>query len=270
MPSIRVRRADVAPADALLPLLTPGERERLDRAAPADRDVVASALLLARRTVAEACGIGADRVRVRRRCPRCGSTAHGVPVADRADGGPVPHLSLSRATDLVVVAVSDAGPVGVDAESTRRAGAGSHPRADTGRPRADAGPHPRADAGPHPRADAGPHPRADEHLARVVLAPGEPPAAGPHGLLRTWARTEAVLKAAGTGLAVDPRALRVSDGAGRPEVRLVDPAAAAPLAPPPGTRWWLRDLDAGADHVAALATLLPVPPDLDDRTTTLA
>ena len=236
---IRVRRAAVVPAGALLARLSPAETARVDRAAPGDRDPVASALLLARRAVADACGVDPADVRVRRRCPRCGSATHGVPVADRADGGVVPRLSLSRAAGLVVVALSDAGPVGVDVE-------------------------------PVHEPDAGPRPPGD--LAAVVLAPGEWPAAGPHGLLRTWARTEAVLKAAGTGLAVDPRALRVSDAAGRPEVRVVDAAAGAPLAPPPGAAWWLTDLDAGADHVAALAALLPAgaTPELDDRVIRLA
>lgn len=236
MPPIRVRRADVVPADAVVPRLTRGERARVDRAAPADRDAVATSLLLARLAVAEACEVDPGTVRVRRRCPRCGSAAHGVPLADRADGGPVPRLSLSRGGDLVVVALSDAGAVGVDVEPV-------HP------------------VGEEPRA-------RHDGLAGVVLAPGEPPADGAHGLLRTWARTEAVLKAAGTGLAVDPRALRVSDAAGRPQVQVVDPAAAAALTPAPGTRWWLTDLDVGADHVAALATLPPssAPPELDDGT----
>ncbi|MCG7285747.1 4'-phosphopantetheinyl transferase superfamily protein [Cellulomonas sp. ACRRI] len=235
MPPIRVRRADVVPADAVVPRLTAEERERLDRAAPGDRDGVASSLLLARLAVAEATGVDPGTVRVRRRCPRCGSAAHGVPVAVRADGGRVPHLSLSRGGDLVVVALSDAGPVGVDVEPVRRVGEGPRDR--------------------------------DRGLARLVLAPGEPPAAGAHGLLRTWARTEAVLKAAGTGLAADPRALRVSDAAGRPEVRVVDPVAAAALVPAPGTRWWLTDLDVGADYIAALAAPLPpsAPAALDDR-----
>ncbi|WP_147796229.1 4'-phosphopantetheinyl transferase superfamily protein [Cellulomonas sp. Y8] len=233
MPLIRVRRAGVVPAAVLRQRLTPDERARLDRAAPADRDAVASVLLLARRAVAEACRVEPDAVRVRRRCPRCGSAAHGVPVADRADGGPVPHVSLSRGGDLVVVALCDAGPVGVDVEPVRPIG---------------------------------------DDLARVVLAPGEPPAAGSHGLLRTWSRTEAVLKAAGTGLAVDPRALRVSDAAGRPAVRVVDPGAAAALTPAPGTRWWLTDVDAGADHIAALAALLPqdASSTLDDSSSPLA
>lgn len=256
MPPIRVRRADVVAASALLPLLAPRERERLDRAAPADRDAVASVLLLARVAVAEACGVEPDAVRVRRRCPRCGSAAHGAPVADRVDGGPVPHLSLSRGGDVVVVALTDAGPVGVDVEPTSAGVARACPGPDRPRPHVE------------PATPGAGRARTDEDLARVVLAPGEPPAAGPHGLLRTWARTEAVLKAAGTGLVVDPRALRVSDAAGRPEVRVVDAGAAAALTPAPGTRWWLIDLDVGADHVAALAALLPpgAPPVLEDRT----
>jgi 4'-phosphopantetheinyl transferase len=199
---------------------------RLDRAAPADGDAVASALLLARQAVAEACGVRADAVRLRRRCPRCGSTAHGAPWAERADDGPVPRLSMSRTADLVVVALAEV-PVGVDVER----GGG-----------------------------------ADDALAGVALAAGEPPAAGPGGVLRTWVRKEAVLKAAGTGLGVDPRALRVSDASGRPLVTTTGPAA-----PPDGTRWWLTDLDLGAGHVAALAAPLSpgATPTLDARVVAL-
>jgi 4'-phosphopantetheinyl transferase len=208
---MRVRSATVGPAGALGPALTADERTRVDRAAPADRDAVASAVLLARRAVAEACGVPPDAVRLRRRCPRCGSTGHGAPWAERADDGPVPRLSMSRTADLVVVALA-AVPVGIDVE---RAGS------------------------------------ADDALAGVALADGEQPAAGPDGVLRTWVRKEAVLKAVGTGLSVDPRALRVSDASGDPLVTATGPAAA-----PDGARWWLTDLDLGAGHVAALAAAL--------------
>lgn len=210
------------PADAVARALTSGERARVDRAAPADRDAVAAALLLARQAVAEACGVDPGSVRVRRRCPACGSTQHGVPVAERADGGPVPHLSISRTPDLVVVALADV-PVGVDVE---RAGS------------------------------------ADDGLAGVALAAGEVVAAGPDGVLRTWVRKEAVLKAAGTGLAVDPRTLTVSDATGRPHV-----TTTAAAAPPEGTRWLLQDLALGEAHVAALAAALDprTTPTLDVR-----
>lgn len=192
--------------------LSPSERARVARAAPAERDAVAAALLLARLAIAESYGVDPGAVRVRRRCPRCGSADHGVPLAERTDGGPVPHLSLSRTTGLVAVALAEHGPVGVDVE----------------------------------RAD-----RVD--LGRVALAPGERPAPGPHGLLRTWTRKEAVLKAAGTGLAVDPALLRVADAAGAPGVT----TTAAALAPPAGTRWWLTDLALEHGFLAALATTIP-------------
>jgi 4'-phosphopantetheinyl transferase len=221
-PLLHVRSATVRPAGALVPALTADERTRVDRAAPVDRDAVASALLLARRSVAEACGVGVDAVRVRRRCPRCGSAVHGAPWADRSDGGPVPQLSMSRAADLVVVALADV-PVGVDVERAGSAGGA---------------------------------------LAGAALADGEQPAPGPDGVLRTWVRKEAVLKAAGTGLSVDPRGLRVSDAAGRARV-----TATGPAAPPDGTRWWLTDLDLGPGHVAALAAALSpgATPQLDAR-----
>lgn len=219
-PDLLVRSAAVRPAAVLAPALIGDEQSRVARAAPADRDAVASALLLARRAVAQACSVEPGAVRLRRRCGRCGSTDHGVPRAERADGGPVPRVSISRTADLVVVALGRVA-VGVDLE---RAGA----------------------------ADAG--------LAAVVLADGELPAPGPDGVLRTWVRKEAVLKAAGTGLGVDPRTLRVSDAAGRPLV-----AATGPAAPPDGARWWLTDLDLGPGHVAALAAALPpgATPPLD-------
>ncbi|WP_454051670.1 4'-phosphopantetheinyl transferase superfamily protein [Cellulomonas sp. Marseille-Q8402] len=206
-PLLRLRHAEVRPAAGLAAALNPDERDRVARAAPADRDAVAAAVLLARLAVAEACGVDPSAVRVRRRCPRCGSAAHGAPWAQRADGGAVPHLSLTRTADLVVVALA-AGPVGVDVERA------------VGRP----------------------------DVAGVVLAADERPAAGPHGVLLSWARKEAVLKAAGTGLGVDPRTLEVSDAQGRPHVTATGPAGA-----PPGTRWWLTDLDLGPGHVGALA-----------------
>jgi 4'-phosphopantetheinyl transferase len=225
-PLLQVRSATVRPAGALGPALTADERSRVDRAAPADRDAVASAVLLVRLAVAEACGVQPDAVRLRRRCPRCGSTGHGAPWAERADHGPVPHVSMSRTADLVVVALAGL-LVGVDVE---RAGS------------------------------------ADDALAGVALADGEQPAAGPDGVLRTWVRKEAVLKAAGTGLSVDPRTLRVSDASGDPLV-----AATGPAAPPDGARWWLTDLDLGAGHVAALAAALSpgARPTLDARALSL-
>lgn len=70
-------------------------------------------------------GAGAES-RLVRHCPRCGSSAHGRPVlVPRRPEMVTPHVSISRADGLTVVAVTDAGPVGVDVESreaTSRAG----------------------------------------------------------------------------------------------------------------------------------------------------
>lgn len=80
-----------------------------------DRDLLAAAVSFA----------GADRgadLRIVRACRSCGSSLHGRPEVVGAHG-PQLHVSLSRAGGLAVVAVCDAGPVGVDAEltsSTRR------------------------------------------------------------------------------------------------------------------------------------------------------
>lgn len=48
------------------------------------------------------------------------------------------------------------------------------------------------------------------HLADVALGPHDAPAPTPTALLRTWTRKEAVLKAVGLGLVVDPSGLAVS------------------------------------------------------------
>lgn len=55
---------------------------------------------------------GVDDLRVVRACRACGSDRHGKP---QVVGAPV-HVSLSRSGDVAVLAVTDAGPVGVDVE----------------------------------------------------------------------------------------------------------------------------------------------------------
>jgi 4'-phosphopantetheinyl transferase len=100
-------------------------------------------------------------------CPRCGSDEHGQPrlLATAALRNPA-YVSLTRAGGLSVVAVTDAGPVGVDVEAE---GAADF-----------------------------------EGFADVALNPDErvTPGAAP---TRTWVRKEALLKAYGVGLAADPR-----------------------------------------------------------------
>lgn len=143
------------------------------------------------------------------RCPRCGGEDHGRPqLLPTASLRRPPHVSLSRAGSLSVVAVTDAGPVGVDVERT---GAAGFPG-----------------------------------FGAVALHPDE--RAQPEDPTTSWVRTEAVLKAYGLGLAVDPRDVHVdADGI----VTWSSPH------PAPGDVL-LRDLDVPG-HIAAVAVLRDDP-----------
>jgi 4'-phosphopantetheinyl transferase len=83
-------------------------------------------------------------------------------------------------------------------------------------------------------------------IAEVLLHPGER-ASAPRDLATTWVRKEALLKAAGCGLATDPRSVQVSGARLAPQV----------LRWPPGTPGcvptWLLDLDLDAGLRAAVA-----------------
>jgi 4'-phosphopantetheinyl transferase len=105
-------------------------------------------------------------------CASCGGSDHGQP---RVDGA---FVSLSRAGDLVAIAASLDGPVGVDLETVARVSAsGFDDVAFTGRELV--------------AIDAAAQP--DEVRARF------------------WTAKEAILKARGTGLRTDPRLVDVRD-----------------------------------------------------------
>jgi len=72
-------------------------------------DAVTSGEPLVRELVEEM--LGYDPGPLHHTCPRCGSVEHGRPYVD----APV-ELSIAHARALTVVAVSEAGPVGVDVE----------------------------------------------------------------------------------------------------------------------------------------------------------
>ena len=139
---------------------------------------------------------------------------HGKPVL-AWDGAPPVEFSFSDVEHLALLAVSRAGPVGVDVETIRR--------------------------------DVALTPIAESHFTRaerdvIREAPEGERAAR---FYRIWTRKEAALKAIGVGL---------SQGLARLEVPVGDgPHAAAPLVIPADPHAWvLDDLALGSPHVGAL------------------
>ncbi|MDN5794434.1 MAG: 4'-phosphopantetheinyl transferase superfamily protein [Intrasporangium sp.] len=162
---------------------------------------------------------GDPSARVVRRCSTCGSTQHGAPRIA------APHdrfgISLSHSHELVVVAASDQARVGVDVERVRH----HEPRA-----------------------------------AALFCAPGELAAdlrsARPDLALTTrWVRKEAVLKAAGWGLASPPVDVRISDVGDRPGVRSWSCAAPAGIRPEQVGCADLPSAFVGEDYVGAVAVI---------------
>ncbi|ROS76655.1 4'-phosphopantetheinyl transferase superfamily protein [Cellulomonas sp. PhB143] len=125
--------------------------------------------------------LGAGDVALARRCATCGGTDHGKPevVAALARGR---HVSVAHTATRLAVAVAD-GPCGVDVEDVAAVG----------------------------RAPVAP----------VLLAPRERVGGGPpdaEDLARTWVRKEALLKATGHGLAVEPADLVLGPPGAPPRV----------------------------------------------------
>lgn len=210
------RRVSTDPA--LSDLLDERERERAARRGNPARYTTAHALL--RTAVAERVGGTAQEVVFDRTCATCGSHRHGKPTVA---GHPDLSVSLSYAGGLAVVALSRAGEVGVDVEVVDDSDF--------------------------------------EGFNTVTLDPSEAPALDRLGAdhlgrarAQVWARKEAVLKASGHGLAVDPRQVVVSGPEG--PATLVAWKGEHPL----GSPVQLADVELGeADHVAAVALLAAEP-----------
>jgi len=146
---------------------------------------------LIRNEVAAWLGASVDEVDVGRLCPHCGSAEHGRPLITGRYAAQAPRVSVSRAGGRLVVALTDEGPVGVDAVTLAEV---------TG--------------------------AAARRSADALQLPQDTPE---DTLADEWARAEAVLKATGQGLAVDPSEARRVPGVRCTRVAL-DPALACQVA----------------------------------------
>ncbi len=201
---------------ALAALLPAVERERAGRFRRVeDRDRTTVAWALVRMLLGDLLGQAPAEVAIERHCVRCGSGDHGKPrLADTTAGL---HFSLAHSGPHIVVAVSRAGPVGIDVESLR------------------------------PTMDYRP-------LCRNTLTADEAVAFGaggarPRDFLRTWVRKEAVTKAVGTGVATPFQTFAV----GAPEELAT--LLTWPDDPSLVDRTTLLDLPGDPDRPAAVAVL---------------
>jgi 4'-phosphopantetheinyl transferase len=205
------------------------ERARAARmAVVADRDRFATGCWLLRQIVGRALGTTASAAPVLRRCDECGR-AHGRP---RIEGWPDLRVSVTHAGERVGLALTRLGDdivvdgpagcgVGLDVEA---ASAGAHVR--------------------EVEADiVGESEQVDLPTDAVLRT---------QALLGRWVTKEAVLKAAGTGLRVEPRTVVL---AGTDPLRLEQ----WPLEVEP-ERVHLRALHPGDGHVGALAVISGVVP----------
>ncbi len=187
----------------LLDAAEQGRRPGYLRAADRDRFTLGAALL--RLAVTDEVGGSPVDLVVDRRCESCGRP-HGKPTAPGTDL----HVSISHSDELVAVAVTRAGPVGVDVEKMST--------------------------------------MDYEPLLDQVLAPGEEIHSAAD-FFTCWTRKESVLKATGDGLLTSMREVRVSPPGTPPELlryaSTTRVATMTDLRPPDGYRAAVTVLTAG-------------------------
>ena len=199
----------------LLDLLDADERQRhrdLRDSADRGRYLVAHALL--RLVVGAMLRVDGRTLAFRATCRQCGGP-HGKPELSWP-AAPL-RLSISHSGDWCVVAVARAVEVGVDVEQIALRGSELPVRALS----------------------------STERAIVDDIAPTDRTAA----FIRYWTRKEALLKATGDGLAVDPARITLS-APDRPAAMIRWDAAGAPVAEP-----HLADLTAPPGYAAALASL---------------
>lgn len=202
--------------DALRADLDASTRTRIELLVRPDdrrRAVVAHGLL--RRRVSELLGVPPTQVEVMRRCATCGATDHGKPEIVPVPGAPAPPaVNLAHSGSVAVVALSAAGPVGVDVEAER----------------------PNMDWVSHHS-----HVFSDAEWAATERA-ADPQAAR----LAAWTRKEAAAKATGHGVAVGLERVGIAeapDDGGWHAVALPDGLGPAHV----------HDVELQAGHAAAVA-----------------
>jgi 4'-phosphopantetheinyl transferase len=168
---------------------------------------------LARSVLASYAGCDPGALTFDRTCRHCGGS-HGKPTVSLA--GRTVDFSLSHAAGVAVLAVTSGDDVGIDIEPLRlseRDGVVAEALRGT---------------------------LSEAEATGVGLESG-------YNLLRHWTRKEALLKASGHGLVVEPSKVTLcASGSGRWVV-----AEAAHLRDPP--RWRIADLDLAGEHVGAVA-----------------
>ena len=214
--------ADVSPVD----WLDETERGRYDGLRQVqDRSAFLTSRMLLKILLGQLADTPPDLVRLSYHCPRCGRP-HGRPVVAGPHAAVGWQVSLSHTGPQVMVAATDAGPVGVDVERSAATGfEGFDSVALTHAERTE--------------------------VERCV------PAARARARAVYWARKEAVLKATGHGLAVDPAGVEVS----APHLSAALTAWPAGETPPPQVQ--ISDIPVDDDHVAAVAVLGPAPCEVE-------
>jgi 4'-phosphopantetheinyl transferase len=196
-------------------LLSPAERERADtlrQTTDQDRFVAGRALL--RTLAADLLATTANRVIVGSSCPDC-LRPHGKPTLP----GTQWEASISHSGNLVAVALSTAGPVGVDVELIDEA-------------------LPLEELRPQVLSAA-------EAAVRAYDTPGT--------FFRAWTRKEAVLKATGTGLRVPMTRMTVTAADAPPAVTSFQDR------PELVGRIRMADLDPAPGYSASVAVISGVP-----------
>ncbi len=204
-----------APAD--LSVLDATERARCaELPSVVARRRLATSRAMVRAQLALLVGTEAAEIELDRTCRCCGAQ-HGPLRLSRQGGRPL-QVSVSRSGDRALLAVSRAGPVGIDLERRRIVASAAR--------------------------------RARQVLTPAAAAAVERAAAAEASscLLRQWVRHEAVIKASAAGLREGLPRFAVSDAAD-PARRVVDRAHGCGAAP----GWWVDDVVVEPGWVAALA-----------------